>query len=115
MSVTINSDSTVAQPTEIKEEQLQIQNDNAAIDGSMQRNRMNSKAQATLTWGALAPSDYQLLFGYLTSGIAVTYNNSQSNYTGGALSFTGLPTITEDAYFHGTSLIRPLVAVIRQV
>lgn len=115
MSVTINSDSGVAQPTEITEEYLQIQNDNMAIDGSMQRDLINKKARSTLTYGSLSPTDYQLLFGYFTSGAAVLYTNTASNYAGGSLIFTGLPTITEGAYFHGTSLIRPLTVVIRQV
>lgn len=117
MSVLINSNGSTPQPANdgLKEERIQVQHDNAAIDLSMQRDRTGEKKQATLNWNNLNATDYQLLIGFFTAGTTVTYSNSASDYTGGTFSFTGLPTFTEYPYVPGISLLRPLTAVIREV
>lgn len=112
--ITINSDANTPQPTKVTEELVQIQTDQIAINGTMTRNRMGQKDQATCEWDWLTPSQYQLLIGYFTSGNTVTYTNTQSDYSGGTLTFSGFPVIKEGEYIQGGSLYRKISVVIRQ-
>ena len=113
--IQINGDPNTPQPSTLLEEILQIQTDNTAIDGSMQRNKINQKLQATLTYEMISPAGYQSLVNYYTSGSGVNYYNNQSDYAGGVFSFAGLPTFTESEYVTGSSLYRAFQVKIRQV
>lgn len=115
MSVSINGDQTIAQPTILTESILQIQTDQEAIDGSMQRNKIGQKHQADIEWDWLTPTQYQLLITYMTTGSGIVYSNNQSNYTGGTLTISGLPSFQEQAYIQGSSLYRKITATVREI
>lgn len=114
MGVQINSDSTVPQPTTLKEELVQIQSENMSISGSVQRNRVGQKKQSTMTYEDLSPSQYQSLISKFTTGSGVVYYNDQSNYAGGIFTFSGLPYFEEAEYVPGASLYRPFTVRIRE-
>lgn len=113
--ISINGNSAIKQPNDINENPEQIQTDQMAVDGSMQRNRLGKKRRAVLKWNHLKPAEYQQLMTYFESGNAVTYSNDQSNVAGGVLTFTGLPTFDQGNYYRGTTLIVPLTVTIREV
>jgi hypothetical protein len=112
--ITINGDANTPQPSILKEELIQVQSENTAIDGSLQRNRIGQKYQATLTYDILSTGQYQSLIAYFTTGSGVSYSNNQSDYAGGVFAFSGLPYFTEKEYVPGSSLFRPLEVRIRQ-
>lgn len=112
--VTINSNNSTPQPTTLKEEYVQIQTDQIAINGAMQRTYYGEKQQATLQWDWLSPTDYQTLLGFFRGGGTVTYSNTSSDVSSGVFSFTGLPIFTEAEYIQGGTLYRKISAVIRQ-
>ena len=114
--ITLNS-TTIVQPdnTGVKEELMQIYHDRMRVNGSLQRNFFGVKKQATLTWSRLAPADYQTLIGFFTTGSAIAYSNTLSAYSGGSMSFTGLPMHTEDVYLPGATLLRSLTVTLREI
>lgn len=114
MGISINGDSTVPQPTILLEELPQIQSENMSINGSLQRNRINQKKQATLSYQMLSPTDYQNLISKFTTGSGIGYYNDKSNYTGGILTFSGLPYFNEAEYVPGSSLYRDFKVRIRE-
>lgn len=115
MSISIAGDSTVPQPELLLEEFIQIQSDNTAIAGSVQRNRIGQKKQATLKFPYLAPADYQNLLSKFTTGSGVYYSNNNSGKTANALfAFSGLPSFTESEYVPGASLFQPFEVKIRE-
>lgn len=113
MAVTI-AGTTVPTPNRLNEFEVQIQHDNEAIDGSVQRSRIGSKKLADMAWDALRPADYQTILGLITTGAAVAYSNNQSNRAGGVFSFTGLPTFEEGEYIKGGTLFRSMNLQIRE-
>jgi hypothetical protein len=115
MSVYINGTILPVQPAALTEELLQIQTDQMSINGSMTRNRIGQKKQATMEFPILQPSDYQTMVNYFTTGSGVYYSNDQSNYTGNVLAMSGLPSFVEDQYVAGSSLYRPFKVVIREI
>lgn len=114
MSVTLNSNGATPQPTKLREWGEQIQHDNRAINGARQRNRMGQKYGARLSWDALTPAQFQLLYGMFTAGTTVTYSNNASAVTGGSLAFTALPDFEEGEYFDGATLLKPLVVTLNE-
>lgn len=114
--ITLNS-ATIVQPdnTGVKEELMQIYHDRMRVNGSLQRNFFGVKKQVTLTWSRLVPSDYQQLMGFFTTGRVVVYVNTLSAYSGGSMSFTGLPMHSEDVYLPGSTLLRSLTVTLREV
>jgi len=115
MSIYINNIVLGVQPTTLTEEYLQIQTDQMSINGSMTRNRIGSKKQATMEFPIVQPSDYQTILGYFTTGSGIFYKNDQSNYIGGILTMSGLPSFSEGEYVAGASLYRPIKVVIREI
>lgn len=114
MSVRINGDSSIPQPSNLAERLVQIQSENESIGGSVQRNRIGQKKEAILSYEMLSPTEYQALIAKVTTGSGVGYVNDQSNYAGGVFSFSGLPYFQEDEYVPGASLNRPFVVRIRE-
>lgn len=114
MSIQINGDSSIPQPSTLLEELIQIQADNTSIAGNLQRNRIGQKKQATLTYQSLSPSNYQSLISKLTTGSGIIYYNDQSAYSGGILTFSGLPYFSEAEYVPGASLYRGFTVRIRE-
>lgn len=114
MSIYINNQALPVQPSVLKEELLQIQTDQFAIDGSMSRNRIGQKKQSYMLFPIVQPSDYQSLLSNFTTGSGVYYYNDQSDYTGNVLSMSGLPTFTESEYVQGGSLFRAFEVTIRE-
>src|ERR1041384_4870998 len=101
--MTING-STIKSPNFLSEYTEYIRSDNVSLDGSMQRNQINTKKVAELTWTDLLPSQLQALLTWADTGNSVLYSNSDSRY--GTWSFTGLPTITDPGtYVIGGSFI----------
>lgn len=115
MSIYINGTVAPFQPSALTEEILQIQADNQSINGSMQRNKIGQKKQATLLFQQCNPTQYQNLLVYFTTGSGVTYLNDQSNYAGGLFTFSGLPAFAESQYVTGASLLRDFQVRIREV
>jgi hypothetical protein len=113
MSVLINS-TTIQQPTSLREEYVQIQSENQAIAGGLQRNRIGQKKQATLTYDMVAPTQYQQLIAAFTTGSGCVYYNDQASYSGGVFTFSGLPYFSESEYVPGASLYRPFTVRIRE-
>lgn len=115
MTVSINNIPLNNQPSVLTESLIQIQTDQTSINGSMTRNRINQKKQADLTFAILQPSDYQSLISNFTTGSGVYYNNTASDYSGGTLAFSGLPTFQESQYVQGGSLYRAFQVTIREI
>lgn len=115
ITLTSASYTCTVQPATVKEEIIPIQTDVTALDGSMQRNNLNTKYQSTCTYSNLAPSDYQTLIAVINNGGTVSYSNTLSDYSGGSLSFTSLPTFKENEYQPGASLWRDITVVLREV
>lgn len=115
MGISINGSSLPTQPTMVKEELLQIQSEQMAIDGSMSRNKIGQKKQVTLSIPFMSPADYQLALSYFITGSGVYYSNNQSNYTGNMFAFSGLPFFNESEYVQGGSLFRQLEVKIREI
>ena len=114
MAISINNNALPTQPTMVKEEYLQIQSEQIAIDGSMSRNKIGQKRQVTFDIPFMSPSDYQTALAYFTTGSGVYYSNDKSNYTGGVFAFSGLPFFTENEYVQGGTLFRSLNVRIRE-
>lgn len=112
--ITING-TTPKQPTDVNENPEQIQTDQIAIAGNLQRNRIGKKNKVVLTWPYLKPAEYQALIALFESGNAVIYSNDNTNRAGGVLTFTGLPTYEQGNYYRGASYLVPLSVTIREV
>ena len=112
---------TIKQPTTVRDYRINIQTENTALDGGMQRNRIVSAANprgykyaVDLKWEDLGVSDFQTLLGLVSSGSGVVYSNPSTKY--GALTYSGLPFVTEgDPYIPGDSLLTTLLVTIRQI
>jgi len=115
MSVYINNVILGTQPSNLTEEYLQLQTDQEAIDGSMNRNKYGQKKQATMDFPIVQPSDYQTLLSNFSTGSGVYYYNNASNYAGGTLAMSGLPSFSETPYVQGSSLYRAFHVVIREI
>jgi hypothetical protein len=115
MSIYINGVILANQPTVLVESLIQLQTDQEAILGNMTRNRLGQKKQSDMTFAILQPSDYQTLIANFTTGSGVVYLNDQSDYSGGIMTFNGLPTFQESAYVQGSSLYRPFQVTIREI
>lgn len=112
--ITINGNA-IKQPTDVNENPVQIQTDQEAINGSLQRNRLGKKNRVVLSWPYLSPAEYQALIALFESGNAVTYSNTTSNRAGGTLTFTGLPNLEQGNYYRGQHRLVPLSVTIREV
>lgn len=114
MTIYING-TKIVQPTVLTENLGQIQTDNVSIAGNRQRNRLGQKKNSVMEFQNVAPADYQKLISLFTTGSGVGYLNDQSNYVGGTLTFSGLPSFTENRYVEGASLWRPITVTIEEV
>lgn len=115
MTIFINNLSLPNQPSTLFESLVQIQTDQKSINGSLTRNRLGQKKQSAMTFSIMSPSDYQTLISQFTTGSGVYYYNDQSDYAGGILSMSGLPTFQESAYVKGGSLYRQFDVTIREI
>lgn len=112
MAISINGDSTVPQPQTLLELPVQIQSENTSIAGSVQRNRIGQKKQATLTYEDIAAADYRKLMTYFTTGSGVIYYNDQSaEAANGIYTFSGLPYFDGGEYVPGASLLKTTFTV----
>jgi hypothetical protein len=112
VTVRINNNALLVQPTGLGESLIQIQTDQMSINGSLTRNRINQKKQADMNFTIMSPADYQTTVNYFTTGSGVYYSNDQSSY--GTFTFSGLPSFSESQYVPGASLFRPLTVTIRE-
>lgn len=112
--IQINSTTPNRQPTTVTETTIPIQTDVTAIDGSVSRNFIQNKYSATMVIKDLLPTDYQQWYAWATATGIVNYYNDLSDLVGGVLSFNGLPTYKESAYYPGSSAMRDLTVVIRE-
>lgn len=112
---------TIKQPTTARDYRVNIQTENTALDGGMQRNRIISLANPVgykyavdLQWDDLGVSDFQTILGLVSSGSGVLYSNPSSKY--GSLTYSGLPFVNEpNPYIPGDSLLTTLQLTIRQI
>lgn len=114
MSISINNNALPTQPTMVMEEYLQIQSEQIALDGSMSRNKIGQKRQATIEIPYMSPVDYQTALAYFITGSGVYYSNNTSNYAGGTFAFSGLPFFSESEYVQGGTLFRTLKVRVRE-
>ncbi len=115
MTVSINNVALNNQPILLKENLLQIQTDQMSINGSMARNKIGQKKMADMQFTILSPADYQTLIANFTTGSGVYYSNNASDYSGGLLTFSGLPTFSESEYVQGGSLYRSFQVSLREI
>lgn len=119
--IQINHSDISPQPTNLKEYSIQIQTEQEAIDGAIQRNKVRSvgnpngqKFVAELSWTYLSPAQYQTLNNQFITGSGIFYNNPASKY--GTLTFSGLPFIeSEGEYVPGESLLTDYKVRIREL
>jgi hypothetical protein len=113
--ISING-TTVPTPSDLTETPVAIQTDNVAVDGSRQRNFINSKWRVDLGWKYLTPAQLQFFNTLNLSSTPIAYINTLSNQTNtGTLSFTGLPTFKIGKYFNGAGLLVPYQLTLEQV
>ena len=111
----------VKQPTTLRDYRINIQTENYALDGGLQRNRVISAANPVgykyavdMEWDDLNVSDFQTLLGIVSSGSGIVYSNPATKY--GSLTYSGLPFVTEpNSYIAGDSLLSTLQVTIRQI
>lgn len=113
MTVYINGDGTIPQPTLLLEDYVQIQTDNYALDGGGQRNRLGQKKFVNAEWRMLTPAEYLALTSKFTTGSGVTWFNDQSKF--GTFQFDGLPTYEGGEYEVGATMLSPVKASIREI
>jgi hypothetical protein len=111
----INNTPLNTQPSELTENLILIQTEQTSINGSMQRNKIGQKKNASMIFPIVQPGDYQTLVAAFTTGSGVYYYNDQSNYAGGIYSFNGLPFFSESEYVQGDSLYRAFQVNIREI
>lgn len=106
---------SIKDPSGLKEYYEYIRNDNVSLNGTMQRNQLNKKKVAELSWSNILPDELALLLAWADDLLSHAYSNSQSKY--GTFAFTGLVTITDDGdYMQGGSYMQSNFAVrIREV
>jgi hypothetical protein len=111
MSVGLNNNFSIPQPTGLKEEAKQKLTDRVTIKGQVHRYWEAQKYQCTLKYAALNQSDFATLASYFYSrGAPVTYTNNNSG-----ISFTGYPTVAEDEYIPGASFLKNMEVTIVQL
>jgi hypothetical protein len=120
--ITINNQN-IPQPTKLREFKIHIQNDNVAIDGSSQRNRITTPANPrgfkyaiNMQWATLTTAEYAVLDNLLgTTGSGVLYKNPSSGKYG-VLTFSGLPTVIDESdYVSGESQLSAYEVRIREI
>lgn len=108
--ISFNGNSAVPQPSQVKEQSGHKLVDRTTIKGVTHRYWEAQKYKVELTFTALSQADYTYLAGYfLFRGNAVTYANSTSG-----VIFTGYPTVAEDTYIMGASLLRDMTVTLVQ-
>lgn len=113
MSIYINNAILNTQPSDLAENDLQVQTDQFAIDGTMRRNKIGQKKQATMQFPSMSPFDYTSLKNKFITGSGVYYYNDQSS--NGIYAFSGMPNFQESSYLPGASLFRPFQVTIREI
>lgn len=114
MAITINNTTTIIGPSSLIERTVQIQSEQEAIDGSLQRNRIGQKREVVMIWANLQPNDFLTLNNLFTTGSGIYYSNNGSKY--GTLSFSGLPFVeNEGQYTPGTSYLADYQVRIREM
>lgn len=91
---------TIKDPTKLVENYEYIRNDNIALNGAMQRNQLNKKKVATLTWENLYPSELQSILAWADDLNTHAYSNPNTKYAS-TWAFTGLCTIMSDGQYVG--------------
>jgi hypothetical protein len=116
MSIYINGSVLGTQPSILNEEDMPLQTDQEAIDGTTRRNKNGQKKRSTMHFPDMPPADYRNLKNQFVTGSGVIYYNDASNETPtGIFTFSGLPTYTENPYLPGASLYRDFDVVIREI
>lgn len=106
---------TIPMPNGLREYYQYIRTDNQSINGTMQRNQINKKKIAELTWTNLLPASLATILVWADDLNSHAYSNTQSRY--GTWAFTGLVTITDPGeYLRGSSyMTSSFTVVIREV
>ncbi len=113
--ISINGTALAPSPSSVNENPIQIRTANEAIDGSLSVNSFGTKKNVVMSWTYVTPAMYQFIKALGDATASVTYANTQSNVSGGALTFTGILSYKEDVYYAGSSSLVPLEVTIRQV
>lgn len=113
MAIYLNGQYLGIQPSQLEEEPIPIQTDVMAIDGSTQRNHLNTKYQSKMSFQNLTISGYQQIMNLISSGV-LYYNDLSAETGNGILTFSGLPIFTKYPYQPGSSLYQQLDVLIRQ-
>lgn len=107
----------IKDPSGLREYYEYIRNDNTSLNGTMQRNQINKKKVAELTWNNIYPDELALLLAWADDLNSHAYSNSQTKMVSSPFAFTGLVTITNDGnYMQGGSYMTDTFSVkIREV
>ncbi len=107
--ISLNGNSSVPQPTTLKEGYVHVMVDKTTITGLQRRMWLAQKMQAVLGFDALNQSEYDLLNGYIEGGGLITYTNDTNGW-----SFSGFATAEVSEYWRGASLLRKMTINLLQ-
>lgn len=105
----------IKMPNSYRDYYEKVETRNTSLNGRYQRNRINKKKVAELTWTDLTPDQFQALAIWTEADGAHDFYNPTSRF--GVWSFTGLVDVTEEGtYQKGASLMTDTYSVkIREV
>lgn len=105
----------IKMPNGVREYYDYIRTDNKTLNGRLQRNQINKKRNADLTWTNIFPAELNAILAWADDLNAHTYSNSLSKY--GTFNMIGLVTILNDGeYMKGQSVMTDSFTVnIREV
>lgn len=107
--VSLNGNSSIAQPSMVKEGYVHVMVDKTTITGLQRRMWLAQKMQADLTWDALDAADYGTINSYIEGGGLITYENLQNGW-----AFSGFGKTTVSEYLRGASLLRKMTLSLLQ-
>lgn len=101
--IALNGNSSIAQPSGLKEGYVHVMVDKSTITGLQRRMWLAQKKQAVLVFDALSQADYNTINSYIEGGNLITYNNTTTGW-----SFSGFATSEVAEYWRGASLLRKM-------
>lgn len=105
--ISLNGNSNIPQPVDLKEEYIQVMRDKVSIKGVTRRVWLAQKREAIITLQAVDQADYATINSYIEGGLLITYTNTTTGW-----SFNGFATSSVASYIRGASLLRDMVIKI---
>lgn len=108
--ISLNGNSSLKQPSTLKEELIHKVHDNTSVNGKIRRTWLADKYQVEMTFSGVNQAEYAALAPYLFNGAnAVTYANAVTG-----VNFTGFATKSVDTFLPGNSWLKNLTVTIQQ-